>query len=242
MEKISVIEIEPRKLDQLVALQERIVLHTSHNDIRTSIFADVVELMDADFAASFIWNPISMTSEYGISHNIPKQKMYEYNQSLHSLDPHTKKMRSFGRAVLADEAMPYEELHHTQFYNDFLHPIGMASGLNIFLFDVTIDIGDFRLWRSADSPPYTISDRILLDCLALPIKRALLRQRAAFQGLTARECDVALLVARGCRDQDIARILRISLSTVRTHLNHAMEKRGCSNRAELAVSVTHRTL
>ena len=37
---------------------------------------------------------------------------------------------------------------------------------------------------------------------------------------------------------DISRVLGISLSTVRTHLNKAMEKRGCANRAELAFSLT----
>ncbi|URK86397.1 helix-turn-helix transcriptional regulator (plasmid) [Rhizobium sp. RCAM05350] len=59
----------------------------------------------------------------------------------------------------------------------------------------------------------------------------------ASEKLTIREREIAFLVARGCRDRDIGDMLGISFSTVRTHLNRAMEKKGCSNRAELAAMV-----
>jgi DNA-binding CsgD family transcriptional regulator len=231
----------PRKLDQIFSLQEKISTHSASSCIREVIFHDIVELLDADFAASFLWDEATKTSKQGISYQIPDKKMSEYGEHFQYRDPHTAKMRSFRRAVLADEAMRSEDLQRTEFFNEFLTPIGMSSGLNVFLFDGDKDLGDFRLWRSSDKKPFSEADRLLLDSIAAPIRRAVIRQRAAFEGLTARECDVALLVSRGCRDQDIARVLGISLSTARTHLNHAMDKRNCSNRAELAVSIiTHR--
>jgi DNA-binding NarL/FixJ family response regulator len=61
------------------------------------------------------------------------------------------------------------------------------------------------------------------------------------RGLTPRESEVAGLVARGCTDRDIARILGIGFGTVRNHVTNAMAKSGCANRAELAASVARRT-
>jgi len=69
------------------------------------------------------------------------------------------------------------------------------------------------------------------------LRRALQRGAQRFEGLTPRECNVAALVARGCTDRDIARVLGIGFGTVRTHINRAMEKRSCANRAELAALV-----
>jgi DNA-binding CsgD family transcriptional regulator len=80
----------------------------------------------------------------------------------------------------------------------------------------------------------------LLDALEPHLRRALLRC-AGCAGLTPRESDVAALVARGCTDRDIARILGIGFGTVRTHITNAMSKTGCSNRAELAAAIARRS-
>lgn len=53
--------------------------------------------------------------------------------------------------------------------------------------------------------------------------------------LTARELDVVLAVARGGTNAEIADRLRISLSTVKSHLANVQEKIGARNRTEIAV-------
>ena len=58
--------------------------------------------------------------------------------------------------------------------------------------------------------------------------------------LTPRGSEIAALVARGCTDRDIARILGIGFGTVRTHITKAMSKTGCANRAELAAAIARR--
>jgi DNA-binding NarL/FixJ family response regulator len=63
-----------------------------------------------------------------------------------------------------------------------------------------------------------------------------------YEALTPRESDVAALVAKGCTDRDIARLLNIGFATVRTHINSAMRKRCCANRAELAALVVRERL
>ncbi|MFD9700985.1 response regulator [Lentzea sp. NPDC059081] len=53
--------------------------------------------------------------------------------------------------------------------------------------------------------------------------------------LTGRELDVVLAVARGWTNAEIADRLRVSLSTVKSHLAHAQEKIGARNRTETAI-------
>jgi len=52
--------------------------------------------------------------------------------------------------------------------------------------------------------------------------------------LTRREQDVAALVARGMSNSQIAATLVISVRTVETHVQHIMDKLGCSTRAQIA--------
>ena len=52
--------------------------------------------------------------------------------------------------------------------------------------------------------------------------------------LTRREQDVAALVARGLSNSQIAAALVISPRTVETHVQHIMDKLGCSSRAQIA--------
>ena len=110
----------------------------------------------------------------------------------------------------------------------------------MFIFDGERDLGDLRIWRAQGRPDFSDRDIGLLDALEPHLRRALLRcGRCA--GLTPREHEVAALVARGCTDRDIARILGIGFGTVRTHITNAMDKSGCANRAELAAAMARRT-
>ncbi|NMO57706.1 hypothetical protein HH310_41910 [Actinoplanes sp. TBRC 11911] len=60
-------------------------------------------------------------------------------------------------------------------------------------------------------------------------------------GLTARERQVAELIARGnTKSHEIARTLRISHRTVDTHVNHILEKLDLGNRAEVAAWMAKR--
>jgi DNA-binding NarL/FixJ family response regulator len=52
--------------------------------------------------------------------------------------------------------------------------------------------------------------------------------------LTRREQDVAVLVAQGMSNGQIAASLVISVRTVETHVQHIMDKLGCGSRAQIA--------
>jgi non-specific serine/threonine protein kinase len=53
--------------------------------------------------------------------------------------------------------------------------------------------------------------------------------------LTRREQDVAVLVARGMSNGQIAAVLVISARTVEKHVQHIMNKLGVSTRAQIAI-------
>jgi DNA-binding CsgD family transcriptional regulator len=156
-------------------------------------------------------------------------------------DPMTFQLRARRRATLVDEVIRRDRLVRTEFYNDFLARDGLHHGVNMFIFDRERDLGDLRIWRGSGRPDFCERDTDLLDALEPHLRRALLRCEA-HDGLTPRENEVAALVARGCTDRDIARILGIGFGTVRTHLTKARAKSGCANRAELAAAISRQRL
>ncbi|MCL9665592.1 response regulator transcription factor [Curtobacterium albidum] len=62
-------------------------------------------------------------------------------------------------------------------------------------------------------------------------------ERALLSTLTDRETEVALAVAAGASNAQIAADLFVSLATVKTHVGHVYEKFGVDNRVQLALVV-----
>lgn len=230
--KITLSQLE--KFGQIV---RKLEAFDSPENIRHAIFPDLVDLVGADFGASYRWNSARGLSEDGYCHNMYETANEDHARYFQHRDPITFRMRAARRAVSVDEVISRSDLETTEFWNDFLQRDGLHFGVNLFLFDGDRDLGDFRLWRCRDHGAFRRADLDLLDALGPHLARAISRQSLRYTGLTPRESEIVHLVARGCRDQDISRILGISVSTVRTHLNKAMEKRGSANRAELAASL-----
>ncbi len=66
----------------------------------------------------------------------------------------------------------------------------------------------------------------------LPLDRS---ARQAYGGLTAREREVAMLIAQGKSNQTIADVLVVTKRTVETHIGNIMFKLGCTSRTQIAV-------
>jgi DNA-binding NarL/FixJ family response regulator len=79
--------------------------------------------------------------------------------------------------------------------------------------------------------------------LSPSVASRLVRQvRAPAEPLSAREIDVLRLVARGASNREIARDLRISEATVKTHLLHLFEKLGVGDRTSAVTRALERGL
>ena len=61
-------------------------------------------------------------------------------------------------------------------------------------------------------------------------------------GLSAREVEILVLVARGLSNKEIARALHISPVTAKNHVAHVYEKTGVSTRAAAALYAVTRGL
>jgi ATP/maltotriose-dependent transcriptional regulator MalT len=66
--------------------------------------------------------------------------------------------------------------------------------------------------------------------------------RSPSEPLSAREIDVLRLVARGASNREIARDLRISEATVKTHLLHLFGKLGVGDRTSAVTRALERGL
>lgn len=98
----------------------------------------------------------------------------------------------------------------------------MFHGINVYFKDNHQDVGDLRIWRGAGDPPFCERDEQILKDLTPYFVRSLSAQKSEAR-LSQREMDVAKLVANGASDKQVALILGISFTTVRTHLNNAMK-------------------
>ena len=82
---------------------------------------------------------------------------------------------------------------------------------------------------------YALSEQEALDPSASGEERP---DRESPERLTRREREVALLVARGLTDRQIAEELSISANTANNHLASILRKLGIGSRAQIAAWVT----
>ena len=82
--------------------------------------------------------------------------------------------------------------------------------------------------RSRNEPPKVSGAVELIESDRLSMERI----RSAYR-LTAREAQIALEIAYGKTDHQIAATMGVAFSTIRTHINHLYEKLGVRNRAAL---------
>ncbi len=216
-----------------------LVRQEARSDIEPDLLHAIVRLLNADFAASYKWCQKSARYEKSISFNMNVSHMHRYEAYFQFHDPITEELRKRRSATPVEAVISRGNLLKTEFYNDFLKVDGLEWGINMFVFDETKHLRDLRVWRAPDRPEFGEKEIGLLNALEPFLRRTFVRSNKGYENLTQREADVVALIARGCTDRDIARLLKISFSTVRTHINKAMEKNGCSNRAELAMLVVH---
>jgi DNA-binding CsgD family transcriptional regulator len=211
-------------------------------DLRPAVLADLMRLLRADFGASYVWRADLASFQLGFGYNMNPLNLKTYDEWYQFRDPMTAKLRARRRASFVEEVLSRRDMLRSEFYNDFLARDGLDHGINMYVFDGDRDLGDFRIWRAAGRPDFERREIDLLNALEPFLRRAMQRGVHHFEALTPRESDVAALVARGCTDRDIARLLDIGFATVRTHITNAMRKRCCANRAELAALVAREKL
>jgi DNA-binding CsgD family transcriptional regulator len=198
----------------------------------------LLDLLDADFFASYAWNARKQAFELGVSVNLDDACVQTYER--HFQHRHKERLPHWLiQGVHPVSALiSHRELMRSEIYNEFLRPFGHYYGINLFAFDGPESIGDVRIWRRNGRPDFGDTEVELLRLIEPGFTQALKRTAAstapALTKLSPREAAVAGLAAKGLADKEIARRLNVSFATVRAHLDNAFAKLGARNRTQLA--------
>lgn len=206
------------------------------HDVRARLGAVLLDLMGADYFASYVWNEPVQRFEQAVFLNMDPANLANYEAWFQYHDPITFALQRRRHATLVAEVMPQAELERTQFFNDFLARDGLHCGINLHAFDERGHaLGDLRIWRSRRRREFNAQDKLLLDLIEPAFIGALKRTRGdGGPRLSEREREVARLVAQGLTDKEIARALGVSPTTVRTYVERLFDKLGIRRRSALA--------
>jgi len=212
-------------------------------EIRDRVGVLMLDLLGAQHYASYVWDPERRCFDAGVHLNMGAANLLRYERYYQYRDPITLKLQQHRRAVRVTDVLAQERLTRTEFFNDFLARDGLHWGVNLYAWSGDRNIGDMRIWRDRRRVNFDADDLALLDLIRPAFVAALQRSRGDAAAPTARctdttpaaklstrEREVADLVACGLPDKEIARRLGISITTVRTHIDHAFRKLGVTNR------------
>ena len=244
--------LSSRETRLLANLMKDLSADYSTGEIRETIGPKILELLRAQFFASYIWRTDAKRFDHRIAINMSDANLSSYEDHFQFCDPITPVLQKRRRATRVSEIISRERFLRTEFFNDFLARDGLWYGVNYFAYTGNQNVGDMRVWRDRQSEDFSNRDMEILNMIgpayANALSRALqqegaqspeLRMSAALtrlaerQGLTPREQAIYSAVLNGSSDKEIADLCGISFTTVRTHLKHIYEKTGTSNRTQL---------
>lgn len=146
---------------------------------------------------------------------------------------HDDRLRLLGTAVLLSDFVSERAKQHDPWYREVMRPISQEYECKVLLPAPAGITRGFYFVRSAGSRDFDERDRAVLNALRPhleAVRRRWEQRRASGTGLTARECELLLLLRDGLTNQEIADRLVISTGTVRTHLENIFAKLGVHTR------------
>lgn len=220
----------------------------SHEEVRKRVGRCLLELLDADFFASYVWDDDQQQYVAGVDINMTPDNLSRYEAHFQFHDPITPTLQRRRQATPVSAIMAHDRLRRTEFFNDFLHRDGLYFGMNYFAWDRGENIGDLRIWRARGKEDFTRRDAFLVDAIGPSLVNALVRanriacgsaalrfaQKLDAWGLTQREAEIADMLVTGLSDEDICATLCISKPTLRTHVGAVFRKSGAQRRGQLA--------
>lgn len=139
--------------------------------------------------------------------------------------------------VRLSDLVPGHGLQRAPYFETLLRPTGARHVLTLAIRQGGRIAAALSLVRNQDAPDFSTEDRSLAAALvpALEMSYALAHRRpqATAQPFTAREAEIARLVADGATNKAIARRLGLSPETVKNHLRAVFAKAGVANRTAL---------
>lgn len=148
-----------------------------------------------------------------------------------------------GSAIRWSEIYGPRELRNTALYSEYFGPFGVTDCLFVGLPTLPHHTRRLLCWREGGS--FTSRDSLVLELLRphlTEVHRDAQLRRAGIPRLTGREWEVLRLAAEGNSNADIARLLFISVGTVRTHMEHVFDRTGVRTRGAAVAKMMPRLL
>ncbi|SFI80052.1 LuxR C-terminal-related transcriptional regulator [Bradyrhizobium sp. Gha] len=210
--------------------------------VRETVGHHLLELLQADYYASFVWQDVSKTFGNAVFLNMEPKNVANYDAYYQYHDPITFKLQARRDATLVTQVMPQRDLMRTEFFNDFLARDGLHWGVNAYSFVGDRNIGDVRIWRARTRENFDAHTLELLRLIEPAFTGALVRAQGGAAAvddspvlrLSVREFEIARMIGDDLSDKEIARRLRVEVSTVRTYLKRIFEKLGVRRRSGVA--------
>jgi DNA-binding CsgD family transcriptional regulator len=154
--------------------------------------------------------------------------------------PHARYGAPPGVAVRSSDVVEYRVFRNSGFFSQMCRPLGTRYILKLF---IDAPYGTAGIVLESSSRDFSARDVAVATALAPHFRLAQLRTQpvalpgGAIETLSAREREVARLVATGMTNRQIAAVLFVSPGTVRKHLDNIYAKTGARNRTVLAGSI-----
>jgi len=221
------------------------------HDVREAVGHHLLELLEADYYASYVWQEKSGRFDKAAFLNMDPKNLAAYEAYYQYHDPITFKLQARREATLVTQVMPQRELMRTEFFNDFLARDGLHWGVNAYSYVGDRNIGDMRVWRSRKRDNFDAHTLELLRLIEPAFTGALVRAEGIPTGtdtrgpsaelkLSVRELEIARMIADDLGDKEIAWRLGVEISTVRTHLKRIFAKLGVRRRSGVASLLARR--
>jgi hypothetical protein len=99
----------------------------SEHDVREAVGLHLLELLQADYYASFVWQEGAGRFDKAVFLNVDPKNLAAYDSYFQYHDPITFKLQARREATLVTQVMPQRELMRTEFFNDFLAATGCTG-------------------------------------------------------------------------------------------------------------------
>ena len=218
--------------------------------LRQRLVEPIAELMNADYVASLLWDARSARFGHGVCSRADESHLRAYETEYQFTDPIAQRLHPLRYPTLVTQVIPQRDLVKSEFFDRFLDTKAMYWGVNLYAHNGHRDVGDLRIWRAKGKNNFDAHELDMLRLIYPSLVNALARSSPATQievttpplsmpqlqqrhGLSPREAQVAMLVAQGHADKEIAKLADMGFATVRTHLGNALRKTGCAHRKAL---------
>ncbi|MDP3841129.1 MAG: LuxR C-terminal-related transcriptional regulator [Oxalobacteraceae bacterium] len=145
----------------------------SSRRIRQQIAQALLQLLRADYLASYVRDNASGRFEDCVAVNIGADRLALYEEYFQHHDPITPLLQQRRQATLVSAVIAQSELEKTEFFNDFLIRGGLHHGIDLHLHDGDRHLGDLRIWRARQQPPFGQREVTLLEMLKPHLANAL---------------------------------------------------------------------